>query len=166
MIVALYPGTFDPVTNGHLDLVHRAAKVFDRVVVAVYDRPAKPVLFTTQERAEMFRRCVPELSNVSVETFKGLVITYARKVGAQVMLRGLRAGQDFEYEWDMALMNKHMAPEIESLYMMSSVEWQFLSASRVKEVIKLGGATLGLVPAHVERALRAKLRQTTRVGKG
>lgn len=162
MVIALYPGTFDPVTNGHVDVVQRAARFFEQVVVAVYDTPSKSVLFSTAERVELFRQTTQDLRNVRVVPFKGLVVRFAAEVGARVMVRGLRAGQDFEYEFDMALMNKRMAPDIESLYMMSSLEWQFLSASRVKEVVQLGGDVTGLVPEHVARALRAKLLQTGR----
>jgi pantetheine-phosphate adenylyltransferase len=162
MVTALYPGSFDPVTNGHLDMVRRAAGIFDKVVVAVYDTPAKSLMFNTQERVALFREAVNGLKNVEVISFNGLVVDFARKVSAKVMVRGLRAGRDFEYEFDMSLMNKHLAPGIESVYMMSNLEYQFLSASRVKEVAMLGGDVTSFVPAPVARALRAKLQQTAR----
>ncbi|MBI2936253.1 MAG: pantetheine-phosphate adenylyltransferase [Chloroflexi bacterium] len=157
MVIALYPGTFDPVTFGHLDIVSRALSVFDRVVVAVYDTPSKALMFSTKERVRLFRETVNHLSNVEVKPFNGLMVFFAREVGAKAVVRGLRAGADFEYEFEMAMMNKRLAPDVESLYMMSSLEWQFLSSSRVKEVITLGGDVKGLVPEHVEQALRAKL---------
>jgi pantetheine-phosphate adenylyltransferase len=162
MVTALYPGTFDPVTYGHVDIVKRAAQVFDQVLVAVYDMPPKSLLFTTEERVGLFRDSIKDIKNARVVPFSGLVVKFAEQAGAKVMIRGLRAGQDFEYEFDMSLMNKHMAPEIESVYMMSSLAFQFLSASRVKEVVQLGGDVKSFVPENVLHALKAKLHQTAR----
>lgn len=159
MVTALYPGSFDPVTNGHVDIVQRAAKVFDQVIVAVYDLPPKNLTFDTEERVALFREAVKDVKNARIVQFNGLVVKFAERVGAKVMIRGLRAGQDFEYEFDMALMNKHMAPNLESMYMMSSLAFQFLSASRVKEIVQLGGDVTGFVPENVARALRAKFQQ-------
>lgn len=165
MVTALYPGTFDPVTYGHVDIVKRAAQVFDQLVVAVYDLPLKNLTFNTEERVELFREAVKNIRNARVVPFSGLVVQFAAQVGAKVMIRGLRAGRDFEDEFDMALMNKHMAPDIESIYMMSSLAFQFLSASRVKEIVQLGGDVTSFVPENVVRALKAKLQQTARGGR-
>lgn len=163
MAVALYPGTFDPVTNGHVDIATRASRIFDSVIVAVYDTPPKGnIVFSTQERVALFQESVKHLKNVKVVPFTGLVVHFAKSVGAHVMIRGLRAIGDFEYEFEMAMMNKRLAPDVESVYMMSTLEWQFLSASRVKEVVQLGGSIEGLVPEHVVKALRAKLQNTAR----
>ncbi|MCS7206425.1 MAG: pantetheine-phosphate adenylyltransferase [Dehalococcoidia bacterium] len=157
MVKALYPGTFDPVTNGHLDIIARAARLFEEVIVAVYDTPPKTLLFSTEERVAMMRTAVAEMPTVRVISFRGLVVDCARRMGTPVLVRGLRAGSDFEYEFEMALMNKKLAPEIEAVYLMSALEWQFLSASRVKEVASLGGDISSLVPPHVERALRERI---------
>lgn len=165
MVTALYPGTFDPVTNGHVDIVRRASQVFDQLVVAVYDLPLKNLTFNTEERVELFRDAVKGIRNARVVPFGGLVVQFAAQMGAKVMIRGLRAGRDFEDEFDMALMNKHMAPDIESIYMMSSLAFQFLSASRVKEIVQLGGDVTSFVPENVVRALKAKLQQTARGGR-
>lgn len=165
MVTALYPGTFDPVTNGHVDIVKRASQVFDQLVVAVYDLPLKNLTFSTEERVELFREAVKNVRNARVVPFSGLVVQFAAQVGAKVMIRGLRAGRDFEDEFDMALMNKHMAPDIESIYMMSSLAFQFLSASRVKEIVQLGGDVTSFVPENVVRALKARLQQTARGGR-
>ncbi|MSP78573.1 MAG: pantetheine-phosphate adenylyltransferase [Dehalococcoidia bacterium] len=160
MVTALYPGTFDPVTNGHVDITSRAAKLFEQIIVAVYDTPPKSnIVFSTQERVDLFQESVKHLKNVKVQPFKGLVVHAARAVGAHVMLRGLRANPDFEYEFEMAMMNKRLAPDIESVYLMSSLESQFISASRVKEVVQLGGDVTNLVPDHVVQMLRARLQR-------
>jgi pantetheine-phosphate adenylyltransferase len=158
MVKALYPGTFDPVTNGHLDIVERAARLFDTVYVAVVDAPSKKPYFTTEERVGLFQEAVRELKNVEVLLFTGLMVHFARRVGAEVVVRGLRAGNDFDYEFEMALMNKRLTPEVESVYMMSNLEWQFTSSSRVKEVVQLGGNVDGLIPPGTSKALIAKLR--------
>lgn len=158
MVRALYPGTFDPVTNGHLDIVERAARLFETVCVAVVDTPPKQLYFTTAERVVLFQEAVRDLKNVEVLSFTGLMVHFARQVGAGVVVRGLRAGNDFDYEFEMALMNKRLTPEVESVYMMSSLEWQFTSSSRVKEVVQLGGNVDGLVPPNANKALNTKLR--------
>ena len=155
MTIALYPGGFDPVTNGHLDIIHRAAVLFDEVVVAIYARE-KSDLFSQAERVEMVRGATRGMSNVRVEAFDGLVVAYAREVGAAVMVRGIRAVTDFEAEFDMALMNKKMAPEIESVYLMTSHEHLFISASRIREIASLGYPVADLVPANVAEALTAR----------
>lgn len=157
MIVAMYPGRFDPVTNGHLDIVRRAASMFDRVVVAVYDMEDHDVLFPTEERVALFRTAVQDLPTVTVEPFRGMTVAFAREQGATVLVRGIRAVTGFETEFDMALMNKKMAPEIESVYLMASLEHLFISGTRIREVARLGYDVADLVPPHVARALREKL---------
>jgi pantetheine-phosphate adenylyltransferase len=154
LTTAVFPGRFDPVTNGHVDIVRRAVSVFDQLVIAVHDTPT--TLFTTEERLAMFARAVEDNKNVSVRAFKGLVVEFARQEKAQVLVRGIRAVTGFEAEFDMALMNKRMAPEIESVYLMSSLEHLFISGSRIREVAQLGYDVTSLVPRHVAEALRAK----------
>ena len=157
MTVAVCPGSFDPVTNGHLDIASRAAGLFDRLILAVYETPPKAVLFPLQERLDMLRRACSSLPEVEVEAFSGLIIDYCRRVGAKVIVRGLRMTSDFEREFEMALMNKNLAPEIEVVCLMARTEYQFLSSSLVKEVAGLGGSIESLVPPHVASALQAKL---------
>ncbi len=157
MTTAMYPGRFDPVTNGHLDIVRRAASMFDRVVVAVYDMDDNDVLFSTSERVALFREAVRSLPGVTVEPFRGLTVSFAREQGATVLVRGIRAMTGFETEFDMALMNKKMAPEIESVYLMASLESLFISGSRIREVARLGHDVSEFVPPHVARALEEKL---------
>ena len=157
MVKALYPGSFDPVTNGHMDIVTRASQLFEQVVVSVYDLPLKSVLFSTEERVELFSRAVKGLPNVEVIHFSGLMVRFAQQLGVQVVVRGLRAGADFENEFEMFLMNRKLAPTLEAVYMMSRLDWQFLSSARVKEVVQLGADVGDLVPPHVVDALRAKL---------
>lgn len=158
MVKAMYPGTFDPPTNGHVDVAVRSSRIFDRVTVAVYDAPPKTLLFSTQERVELFRRSLEHLPAVEVMPFHGLAVQAAHQWNAQVLIRGLRAGGDFDNEFEMALMNKKLAPDVEAVYLMTNLEWQFLSSTRVKEVAQLGGDVTGLVPPHVAVALYAKLR--------
>ncbi|MQG73852.1 MAG: pantetheine-phosphate adenylyltransferase [SAR202 cluster bacterium] len=156
---AVYPGSFDPVTNGHIDIVHRASRIFDGVIVAVYEAPPKNVLFTAQERVALFRGAVNTLDNVEVTTFNGLTVDVAREAGAGLIIRGLRAGSDFENEFEMFLMNKNLAADVEAVYMMSNLQWQFLSSARVKEIAQLGADVRDLVPPHVAAALATKLRE-------
>ena len=157
MTIALYPGTFDPITNGHLDVVKRAAALFDKVIVAVYAGSLKSVMFTTEERLDLCQRALDSVENAEAVTFSGLVVSYAESINASVMLRGLRAGADFDHEFDMALMNKTLAPNLETVFLMANIEWQFLSSSRIKEVAALGADVSGLVTPDVAEALRAKL---------
>jgi pantetheine-phosphate adenylyltransferase len=157
VVTAMYPGRFDPVTNGHLDIVRRAAGMFDRVVVAVYDMDDNDVLFVTHERVALFRQAVKDLRGVTVEPFRGLTVAFAREQGATVIVRGIRAMTGFETEFDMALMNKKMAPEIESVYLMASLESLFISGSRIREVARLGQDVAEFVPPHVAQALQEKL---------
>jgi len=156
LTVAIYPGSFDPITNGHLDIATRAAKIFDKLVIGVFETPNKPLLFTTEERVELIRKSVTGLPNIEVESFGGLTVNFARKVKAQAMVRGLRMSADFEREFDMAMMTKKLYPELEFVCLMSRVEYQFLSSSLLKEAASLGGDIHDLVPAHVAEALRQK----------
>ena len=157
MTIALYPGSFDPITNGHLDIATRAAKLFDKLIIGVYDTPNKHLLFNTEERTEMVRQAAAGLANVEVASFRGLTIDFAKKVKAQTMVRGLRMSADFEREFDMAMMNKRLFPELELVCLMSSLEYQFLSSSLLKEAANLGGNIDDLVPKHVAAALRRKV---------
>jgi pantetheine-phosphate adenylyltransferase len=153
---AIYPGSFDPLTNGHLDLIERAARLFDEVIVAVLINPAKTPLFTVQERVEMIREAVGS-PHVRVDTFDGLLVEYARRVGAQVIIRGIRAISDYEYEFQMALMNRRLDPTIETIFMMPAEPYTYLSSRLVKEVCALGGDIAGVVPPSVERRMKEKL---------
>ena len=157
MAKAIYPGSFDPVHNGHVDIVERASKLVDELIVGVYDTPSKDLMFTTEERVDLFRESVTHLSNVRVQTFVGLAPNVARELGAEFILRGLRAGFDFELEFEMALMWRNVAPDIDVVCMMSSLAYQFVYSSRIKEVAKLGANVDNLVPAHVATALKEKL---------
>jgi len=154
--IAIYPGSFDPISNGHLDIAIRAAKIFDKLIIGVYETPNKPLLFTTEERVELIRQAIADLPNVEVESFRGLTVNFARKVKAQAMVRGLRMSADFEREFDMAMMNKKLYPELEFFCLMSRVEYQFLSSSLLKEAASLGGDVDDLVPKPVASALRKK----------
>ena len=164
MVTALYPGTFDPITNGHIDVVKRAAQLFDKVVVAVYAGSMKSVMFSTEERVDLCNEALASTANVETTAFSGLVVSFAEALGADVMLRGLRAGADFENEFDMALMNKKLAPNLETVFLMTNMEWQFSSSSRIKEVAALGADVSGLVPPHVVKALQAKQQNVTPPG--
>jgi len=163
LTIAVYPGSFDPITNGHLDIATRAAKLFEKLIIGVYDTPNKHLLFTTKERVELVRQAVAGLPNVEVESFVGLTTDFAKKVNAQTMVRGLRMSADFEREFDMAMMNKRLFPELELVCLMSSLEYQlsleyqFLSSSLLKEAANLGGNIDDLVPKHVATALRRKV---------
>ncbi len=157
MTRALYPGSFDPVHNGHVDIVERASKLFDELIVGVYDTPPKNLMFTTEERVELFQESVKTLNNVIVQPFFGLAPDVARELGAEFIVRGLRAGFDFEMEFEMALMWRNLAPDIDVVCMMSSLEYQFVYSSRIKEVAKLDGKIDNLVPIHVATALYGKL---------
>jgi pantetheine-phosphate adenylyltransferase len=159
LAIALYPGRFDPVTNGHIDITQRAASLFDRVVVAVYELPAKSCLFSTAERVAMFKEAVKHLENVEIQAFTGLAVDFARKVQARALVRGIRAVTDFEAELDMALMNKKMAPEIESVYLMASLDHLYISGHRIREVASLGYDVGELVPPHVVAALESKFKR-------
>ena len=154
MTLAMYPGRFDPVTNGHRDIARRAAKLFDRVTVAVVELRAS--LFSIDERVAMFREAVADCPNIDVKPYAGLTVDFAKAEGATVIVRSMRAVTDFEAEFDMALMNKKMAPGVESIYLMASLEYLFISGTRIREVSALGYDVSDLVPPHVWRALQAK----------
>ncbi|MCH8993993.1 MAG: pantetheine-phosphate adenylyltransferase [Chloroflexi bacterium] len=156
MAVAIFPGRFDPVTNGHLDIARRGSALFERLIVAVLDLPSG-TLFSTEERVALVAKAVEQYENVSVKSFNGLTVEFARQESAGVLVRGIRAVTGFEAEFDMALMNKRMAPEVESVYLMTSLEHLFISGSRIREVARLGYDVSTLVPPHVAEALRAKL---------
>ena len=156
MTIAIYPGRFDPITNGHIDVVRRAAKLFDKLVFAVYKTPGKPTLFSLEERLDMAQRALVNLPNVEVQSFDGLAVDFAQQVKAKVMVRGLRVSADFEREFDMAMMNKKLQPDLELVCFMASPDYQFLRSSLLKEVAKLGGNIKSLVPDHVAQALRKK----------
>jgi len=154
--IAIYPGTFDPITKGHLDVATRAAKIFDKLIIGVYDTPNKHLLFTTGERVELVRQAIVGLSNVEVVSFIGLTANFAAEIGVKIMVRGLRASADFEREFELAMMNRKLAPELELVCLMARLEYQFLSSSLLKEVASLGGNIDNLVPGHVAEALKKK----------
>jgi pantetheine-phosphate adenylyltransferase len=156
-VLAIYPGSFDPVTNGHLDLIERGAKIFDRLVVAVLRNLEKEPLFTTEERVEMLREVSRPWSNVEVDVFDGLLVEYSRVRQAQVILRGIRAISDYEYELQMALMNRKLQPQIETVFMMPAEAYSYLSSRLVREIARLGGSVQGLVPPIVDQRLKVKL---------
>jgi pantetheine-phosphate adenylyltransferase len=155
--LAIYPGSFDPVTNGHLDLIERASKLFGRLVVTVARNAEKAPMFTLKERVEMLREATQPFPNVEVDTFDGLLVDYARKLGARVLLRGIRAVSDYEYELQMALMNRRLEPQLETVFMLPAVEYSFLSSHLVRELAVFGGPLTGLVPPAVEQRLRIKV---------
>ena len=159
MRTAVYPGGFDPVTNGHLDIVRRMTRLFDRVIVAIVRGRDKGSWFSWEERIDLFREAVREMPTVEVKGFTELTVDFARKEGAVALVRGIRAVSDFEAEFDMALMNRKMAPEIESVYLMANQDFLYISASRIREVSRLGYDVSELVPPNVAEALRHKLRQ-------
>lgn len=156
MRIAIFPGGFDPVTNGHLDLVKRMTHLFDRVIVAVVKGREKGPLFSWEERIEMFRKAVEDLPNVEVEGFDEMTVDFARRKGAVAIVRGIRAVSDFEAEFDMAMMNRKMAPHLESVYLMANQDFLYISASRIREVARLGYDVKDLVPPHVRTALRRR----------
>jgi len=156
-VLAIYPGSFDPVTNGHLDLIERGAKLFDRLLVAVLRNLEKEPLFPVAERVEMLTEVTRAWPNVEVDIFDGLLVDYARRKNAQVLLRGIRAISDYEYELQMALMNRKLEPAIETVFMMPAETYSYLSSRLVKEIVRLGGNVNGLVPPIVEKRLRAKV---------
>jgi len=158
LTIAIYPGSFDPITNGHLDIVTRAARLFEKVIIGVYERPNKHLLFTAEERVDLARRTVVNLANVEVRSFSGLVIDFARQEKAQAMIRGLRMSADFEREFEMAMMNRKLFSGLDLVCLMASQEYQFLSSSLLKEVASLEGNINDLVPEHVAKALRKKVR--------
>jgi len=156
-VVAIYPGSFDPPTNGHLDLVARGSKIFDELVVAILRNAEKDPLFSLADRKRMLEELTADFKNVQVDTFDGLTVDYAARVGAKAVLRGIRAISDYEYELQMALMNRKLHPELETVFMMPAEQYSYLSSRLVREVAQLGGSIQDLVPEMVERRLREKL---------
>ena len=156
MVTAIYPGSFDPITNGHLDLIERGCCLFDKLIVAILRNETKQPLFSVEERTEMLREVVDRYPNVAVDSFEGLLVDYAAENGATVLLRGIRAISDYEYELQMALMNRRLRPDIETVFMMASEAHSFVSSRLVKEVFGLGGNIEGLVPPSVEVRLRKR----------
>lgn len=159
MTVALYSGTFDPITNGHLDIAIRAARLFERLVVGVYDLPDKRILFSVEERVELAKRALAGQPNIEVTSYSGMTVAFAERVGARTIVRGLRTAADFEREFEMGFMNKEMRPGLELVCLMTSLKYQFLSSSLLKEVAGLGGDVSSLVPEHVAAALERSLRR-------
>lgn len=156
-VTAIYPGSFDPITNGHLDLIERGSKLFDRLIVSILRNESKEPLFSVSERAEMLCEVVDSYSNVEVDSFDGLLVDHAMELGATVILRGIRAISDYEYELQMALMNRRLGPGIETVFLMSGEAYSFISSRLVKEVFSLGGNIAGLVPPTVEARLRNRM---------
>ena len=154
--IAVYPGSFDPITNGHLDLIQRALKIFDRIIVAVATNAFKKSLFTIEERVEMVRISLESYPQISIDTFDGLLVKYAKGKNARAILRGLRAVTDFEYEFQLAMMNRRLEPGIETVFLMTGLRWVFLSSSILKEAAVHGGDIEGMVPEIVSRKLKEK----------
>ena len=153
---AIYPGSFDPVTNGHVDIVERGLKIFDRIIVAILRNPAKEALFTVEERKEMIETSLNRNSNVEIDVFDGLLVDYAKKRNAVAILRGMRAVSDFEYEFQLALMNRKLNREIQTVFLMTGLRWIFISSSIIKEAASFGGNINGMVPPIVSRKLKEK----------
>jgi len=159
-VVAIYPGSFDPITNGHLDLIQRGSRLFDRLIVSILRNETKQPLFTVEERIEMLREVVQNYPNIEVASFNGLLVDYAAAHEATVLLRGIRAISDYEYELQMALMNRRLRPEIETVFLLAQEAYSFISSRLVKEVFSLGGDISGLVPPGVEARMRRQLLKT------
>ena len=160
MSIAVYPGSFDPITNGHVDVIRRGTKVFERLIVAVADNPAKQALFTKDERAEMIKEVTKGFKNVEVDSFDGLVVDYVHRKKAGVILRGIRTISDFEYEYQMALTNRTFAGDIETVFVMTHEEYSFVSSRLIKEAVTMGGDVSAFVPREVEKWLKKKLKKT------
>jgi pantetheine-phosphate adenylyltransferase len=160
LVRAIYPGSFDPLTNGHLDLIERGSKIFDELIVSILRNSEKDPLFTLAERLQMLEEMVKRYDNVRVETFEGLLVDYAMQKKAKAVLRGIRAISDYEYELQMALMNRKLQPQLETVFMMPAEAYSYLSSRLVKEVFRLGGSVRGLVPELVEQRLREKFQGT------
>ncbi|MGH9670054.1 MAG: pantetheine-phosphate adenylyltransferase [Terriglobales bacterium] len=160
-VIAIYPGSFDPLTNGHLDLIERGSKIFDQLIVAILRHPDKAPLFSLEERREMLETMTARFKNVSVDTFDGLLVDYARSKGAGALLRGIRAISDYEYELQMALMNRKLDRRLETVFMMPAEKYSYLSSRLVKEIFRHGGSVRGLVPKRVEERLRGKVNRAS-----
>jgi pantetheine-phosphate adenylyltransferase len=157
--VAIYPGSFDPVTNGHLDILERGLNIFDKIIVAIMHNPVKEYLFTVEERFEMLSGTLKNLKNVEIDTFDGLLVDYAAKRKAQAILRGMRAVSDFEYEFQMALMNRRLNRDIQTVFLMTGLRWIFTSSSIIKEAAQFGGNIEGMVPPGVHQKIKEKFSQ-------
>lgn len=154
--VAIYPGSFDPVTNGHIDIVARGLKLFDKIIVAILHNPAKKSLFTVEERVELLTICLKNNSAIEIDSFNGLLVDYAARRNAQAILRGLRAVSDFEYEFQLALMNRRLNREVQTVFLMTGMRWIFTSSSIIKEAAQFGGNISGMVPPEVNKRLKEK----------
>lgn len=163
-VTAIYPGSFDPPTNGHLDLIHRGSRIFDQLIVAILRNPDKTPLFSVSDRKRMLEDLTADIKNVSVETFDGLTVEFAEKVKAGAMLRGIRALSDYEYELQIAMMNRKLSPELETVFMMPAEQYSYLSSRLVREAAKLGGDVSTLVPELVEQRLKEKLDPAYKLG--
>ncbi len=162
--IAVYPGSFDPITNGHLDIVHRALEFADDLVIAILINPEKKALFSVQERMRLIQSVVPRNPRIQIDQFDGLLVEYARKKGARMILRGLRAVTDFDYEFQMALMNRRLEPQIETIFLVPAEQYTYVSSRLVKEIASLGGAIQGLVPPQVEKKVMQKFAPRIRKG--
>lgn len=160
---AVYPGSFDPITNGHVDIIRRGLKIFNEIVIAVLENPKKRPLFSTEERIEMIQNIFSGEEKIKIKSFQGLLVQFAKKINAPIVMRGLRAISDFEYEFQMTLMNRKLDPDIETFFMMPSVEYSFLSSKLVKEVSMLGGCLKDLVPPEVEKKLKEKFKENPNI---
>jgi pantetheine-phosphate adenylyltransferase len=165
-VKAIYPGSFDPTTNGHLDVIARAARIFDHLVIAVLNNSQKTALFSVPERVEMLTEATAHIENVSVATFDGLMVEFARQQEAQAVVRGIRAISDYEYEFQMALMNRRLAPELETVFMMPAERYSYVSSRLIKEVFRLGGSVDGLVPPKIVDRLRERAKRNLSLSEG
>ena len=158
MRVCIYPGSFDPITNGHLDIIERASKIFDKLIVSVVENPSKQPVFTLQERVELIKECVKDYKNIAVDSFKGLLTDYVKEKGASTIVKGLRIVADFEYEFQMALLNKSISPEIETIFMMTNSKYSYISSTMIKEIARLGANLDEFVPKIIKEKILHKLR--------
>ncbi|MBS3732364.1 MAG: pantetheine-phosphate adenylyltransferase [Desulfobacterales bacterium] len=158
--IAIYPGSFDPVTNGHLDIIERGLKIFDRIIITILENPAKELLFTVGERIELLKQALEDYSNIEIDSYDGLLVDYAWKRNAHAILRGMRAVSDFEYEFQMALMNRRLNREIQTVFLMTGLRWIFTSSSIIKEAAKFGGNIESMVPPVVQKKLEQKFNQS------
>ena len=159
MRIAVYPGSFDPMTNGHLDIIKRAANTFDKVYVAILTNSAKKPCFSLEQRIDWLTRATADLDNVEIDSFSGLLVNYANQIGASIIIKGLRAVSDFEYEFQMALTNRALSPNIETMFLMTNGEYSYLSSSIVKEIAKLGGSLSGLVPDFMIEEIKNEIKK-------